>query len=319
MNRTDRLLALVLELQAKGWQRAEDLGETFEVSKRTIYRDMLALMESGVPVVSSPGQGYSLVEGYFLPPLSFSVDEAVVLLLGSDYMNQNFDAQYQAAANSSSKKIRAVLNEKLRDEVDDLQQRMRFVSINPLLGSAKPETLQQLRRAVIQSKQARLQYHSRHGETQGESTRVVDPYGLAHVDKAWYLIAYCHLRQDIRRFRLDRIDHLQILNTAFQRPNQFDFQIRLDEDREVLVRALFSPDIARWVKEERLFFIVDQEERPDGLLVTFQVRHEDDLFTWMLGWGAKAHVIEPASLRQRIIDESRRILQHYEGSESLLP
>ena len=65
MNRTDRLLAIVLELQGKGWQRAEDLAETFETSKRTIYRDMLALGEAGVPVVSIPGRGYSLVEGCF--------------------------------------------------------------------------------------------------------------------------------------------------------------------------------------------------------------------------------------------------------------
>src|SRR5438128_2067326 len=110
MNRTDRLLAIMLELQAKKWQRAEDLGETFEVSKRTIYRDMLALMESGVPVISSPGQGYSLDENYFLPPLSFTSDEAVILLLGSDYMNQSFDAQYQSAAVTAAKKIRVVLS-----------------------------------------------------------------------------------------------------------------------------------------------------------------------------------------------------------------
>src|SRR3954466_8123374 len=114
MNRTDRLLAILLELQAKGQQRAEDLAATFEVTKRTIYRDMLALSESGVPVVSVPGQGYSLIEGYFLPPLSFSTDEAIMLLLGSDFVAQNVDAQYQSAARSASKKIEAVLGSDLR-------------------------------------------------------------------------------------------------------------------------------------------------------------------------------------------------------------
>jgi predicted DNA-binding transcriptional regulator YafY len=71
------------------------LAATFEVTKRTIYRDMLALLESGVPVVSVPGQGYSLVEGYFLPPVRFSTDEALLLLLGANFAAQNFDAQYQ--------------------------------------------------------------------------------------------------------------------------------------------------------------------------------------------------------------------------------
>src|SRR5579863_8026126 len=103
MNRTDRLLAIVLELQAKKMLRAEDLAGTFEVSKRTIYRDMLALCEAGVPVVSLPKQGYSLIEGYFLPPLSFSA-EAIMLLLGSDFVAQTFDAQYRIAAQSASRK-----------------------------------------------------------------------------------------------------------------------------------------------------------------------------------------------------------------------
>ena len=115
MNRIDRLLAIVLQLQAKRRQRAEDLAATFEVSKRTIYRDMLALAESGVPLISEPGKGYSLVEGYFLPPLSFSTDEALMLLIGSDFAAQNFDAQYHSAALTANRKISAVLPAKLQD------------------------------------------------------------------------------------------------------------------------------------------------------------------------------------------------------------
>src|SRR5581483_4511426 len=103
MNRTDGLLAIVLELQGRGRQRAEDLAATFETSKRTIYRDIQALGESGVPIVSVPGQGYSLMPGYFLPPLSFTTEEATMLMLGSDFMAQNFDAQYREAALSAGR------------------------------------------------------------------------------------------------------------------------------------------------------------------------------------------------------------------------
>ena len=128
MNRTDRLLAIVLELQRKGARRAEDLAATFETSKRTIYRDIQALCESGVPVVAQPGVGYSLVEGYFLPPVSFSVDEATMLLLGADSAAQNFDAQYRDAAASAGRKIEAVLSEKLRGEVEYLRGNIAFVA-----------------------------------------------------------------------------------------------------------------------------------------------------------------------------------------------
>ena len=105
MNRTDRLLAIVLELQRKGRQRAEDLAETFETSKRTIYRDLQALGEAGVPLLAIPGQGYSLMEGYFLPPLSFSTVEATMLLMGADFIAQHFDAQYRQAAVTATAKI----------------------------------------------------------------------------------------------------------------------------------------------------------------------------------------------------------------------
>jgi predicted DNA-binding transcriptional regulator YafY len=149
MNRTDRLLAIVLELQARGKQRAEDLAATFEVGKRTIYRDIQALCEAGVPVISTPGQGYALLEGYFLPPLRFTPDEALILLLGGDVMAQSFDAEYRAAAESASRKIAGALPESLRDEVRSLQDSIRFVADSTGGRPAQAESLRQLRRAIV--------------------------------------------------------------------------------------------------------------------------------------------------------------------------
>src|SRR5438874_10755218 len=143
MNKTDRLLAIVLELQGKGRQRAEDLAETFETSKRTIYRDIQALCEAGVPLVAVPGRGNALMEGYFLPPLSFTADEATMLLLGSDFMAQHFDAQYRQAALSAGRKIAGVLHERQRGEVDYLQSSIRFISMGMTGSSGEAEKLQQ--------------------------------------------------------------------------------------------------------------------------------------------------------------------------------
>ena len=212
MNRTDRLLAIVLELQGKGKQRAEDLARTFETSKRTIYRDIEALCEAGVPLISIPGQGYSLMKGYFLPPLSFTTDEATMLLLGSDFMAQNFDAQYRQAAQAASRKIAGVLPEKLREDVDYLQKSIRFVSSGTARNSAEQGLLQQLRRAIIERTTVRFCYHARHSrESQHAPTiREADPYGLAHIYNDWHLVAYCHLRNEERTFRLDKVQVLEI-------------------------------------------------------------------------------------------------------------
>src|SRR5229473_2271671 len=114
MNRTDRLFAIVLELQRKGQQRAEELAVTFEVSTRTLYRDMQALSEAGVPIIAIQKKGYSLARGYFLPPLRFTTEEALILALGSDFMGHNFDDRYRAAAEAAYRKIDAVLPDTLR-------------------------------------------------------------------------------------------------------------------------------------------------------------------------------------------------------------
>ena len=319
MNRTDRLLAIVLELQGKGRQRAEDLAATFETSKRTIYRDMLALGEAGVPVVSVPGLGYSLMKGYFLPPLSFTTDEATMLLLGSDLMAQNFDAQYRAAAQSASRKIEGVLPDKLRDEVHYLQNSIVFVAGTPDTpeNEHRVTLLQQLRRAIVQRTTVRFCYHARHNrEGRGEqTTREADPYGLIHFPSGWHLVAYCHLRQDIRNFRLDRIDRLELLSRTFQRPSGYVMHQNPEREREarsLTVRVLFDTEIARWVREARSYYVTHEEETPDGLLVTLQVRQESEVLHWLLSWGQHARVLEPESLRLRMVEEAGGMLRNYE-------
>ncbi len=274
MNRTDRLLAIVLELQGKGHQRAEDLAETFETSKRTIYRDMQALGQVGVPLISVPGRGYALMKGYFLPPLSFTTDEATMLLLGSDFTAQSFDAQYRAAAQSASRKIEGVLPEQLRNEVHYLQNSIRFISGDNLEHSPRAELLQQLRRAIIQRITVRFCYHTRHTEDgKGEqNNREADPYGLIHIRGAWHLVAWCHLRQDMRNFRLERMEHLELLPKMFDRPTNFTMRgVRSDDSRSIIVRVLFDAEVARWVQEAPSFYTVSQERTSAGLLVTLSV------------------------------------------------
>jgi predicted DNA-binding transcriptional regulator YafY len=315
MNRTDRLLAIVLELQGKGHQRAEDLAETFETSKRTIYRDIQALGQAGVPLISTPGRGYSLMKGYFLPPLSFTTDEATMLLLGSDFMAQNFDAQYRAAAQSASRKIEGVLPEKLREEVHYLQNSILFVSRDILERSPQAELLQQLRRAIIQRTTVRFCYHTRNTvDGKGEqNNREADPYGLVHVSGAWHLVAWCHLRQDIRHFRLERIESLELLPEIFDRPTGFTMLgSRSKESRNIVIRTLFDHEVARWVQETPSFYTACQEHTPTGLLVTLHVRHESEVLQWLLSWGSHVQVLEPQSLRSRLAEEAQAILKNYQ-------
>jgi predicted DNA-binding transcriptional regulator YafY len=325
MNRTDRLLAIVLELQGKRWRRAEDLAETFETSKRTIYRDMLALGEAGVPVVSIPGRGYSLVEGYFLPPVSFSADEATILLLGADVMAQSFDAHYQSVAQSASRKILGVLSDAQRQTVESLRERIQFVTSS----AARPdmarqlEKLQLLRSAIVESRRVRFDYHTRYTTRIGVElsnahdtpTRTVDPYSLAHVGATWYLTGYCHTRRGQRTFRLERIEGLTSLPEAFERPAALRLRPRqVEETSQITIRVLFAPEVARWVRESPSYFTLAMDGAPDGLLVTLAVRDLGEITQWLLSWGRHVRILEPDALRHLLAEEAAAMLRAHENS-----
>lgn len=311
MNRTDRLLAIILELQAKGTQRAEDLATTFEIHKRTIYRDMQALLESGVPIISEPGRGYSIMEGYFLPPVRFSPDEAIILTLGCDVMAQNFDHQYRAAAQSAASKITAVLPTPLRDEVASLQASIRFVETGVVLS----DRLIQLRGAILGHQTVRFCYQARTSGDYIPNERMVDPYGLVHWGSNWYMEGYDHLRHGTRIFRLERISELETLNRRFVRPAQFQVGqagAQQIEEPNVIVQVRFDPEVAPWAKEDRSYFWLSEEETADGLVMSLRVRHERDVLQWILGWGAQVVVLAPESLRQMVTEAARATVERYQ-------
>jgi predicted DNA-binding transcriptional regulator YafY len=316
MNRTDRLLAIVLELQGKRSQRAEDLARTFETSVRTIYRDIRALGEAGVPLIATPGRGYALIAGYFLPPLSFTPDEAAMLLLGSEVMARRFDAQYRAAAQSAGRKIAGVLPEKIQDAVRTLRERIHVGIEGGGLAPEVAEKLRQLRRAIEQTVAVRFVYHTRYPaapNAQSPQTREADPYALGYLQNAWYLTGYCHLRHDVRRFRLDRMEEVTPLERTFARPANLPPRGHdLAGPDGFAVRVRFDAAVVRWVREAPSFYTTAEEQMPDGaLLVTLRVRQADEVTQWLLGWGRHVRVLEPETLRQRIAAEAAALLDHH--------
>lgn len=314
MNKTDRLLAIVLELQRKDILRAEDLAAIFETSVRTIYRDIQALSESGVPIVGEPGVGYSLMEGYFLPPVSFDVEEAVSLLIGTDFVEQKFDTEYSTRAQTSRRKIEAILPESVRTEVSRVRTTIRLLTGGKEVNRTEKTFLEMLRLAILEKRKVRFGYSKRMPEADGnrQSVRVVAPYGLVLMHGSWVLIGQCELRQQLRHFRLSRMNELIVLEDRFQLPEDFNLQdYKQTDDRHVYVRILAHSAIADKVKESSNFYLEAMEERADGLHVLFRVRQPEELLQWILGWGADMVVLEPESLRERIRAEVEKMLKCY--------
>ncbi|MGS5022377.1 helix-turn-helix transcriptional regulator [Paenibacillus sp. JJ1683] len=314
MNKTDRLLAILLELQRNDILRAEDLAVIFETSVRTIYRDIQALSESGVPIVGAPGIGYSLMEGYFLPPVSFTVEEAVALLIGADFVEQKFDTDYGMKAQASRRKIEAILPESVRREVSQVRTTIRLLAVGKGADQREKTYLETLRIAVLNKRKVRFSYSKKLPEADGnrQSVRVVAPYGLVLLHGSWVLIGQCELRQQLRHFRLSRMDELIMLEDSYQLPSDFNLQdYKQPDDRHVNVRIQANSNIVDKVKEANHFYMESMEEHADGLHVLYRVRQPEELLSWILGWGADVVVLEPESLRERVRTEVEKMLKCY--------
>lgn len=316
VNKTERQLAITLELQRNNKMlRAEDLAAQFETSVRTIYRDMQALSEVGVPIFGAPGQGYALMDGYFLPPVTLTAEEAVTLLLGTDFISQRLDNKYSDVVEQVQRKIEAVLPEGVREESTRIRETMRVIHAGePQIDNKVKSYLSQVRQAILERRKIRITYLKKIADSDGtrKSMREVDPYGLTLVQGNWTLIGRCDTRKDIRHFRLSRMTDLVVLESHYVMPQEFHLSNYRPQDKrnqQVMVRA--NVKIADKIAETGHFYIEATEEQNDSLLVTYRVHDPEELVPYILGWGGDVEVIEPQSLCERIQEEANRILNRY--------
>ncbi|MGH2593538.1 MAG: helix-turn-helix transcriptional regulator [Anaerolineae bacterium] len=292
MNRIDRLFAILLRLQSKKQIRAQDLAKVFEVSQRTIYRDIAALSEMGVPIVSLPGEGYELMEGFYLPPLIFTPAEASALFLGAHMLVGQAAGQLPADAERALTKIAAVLPHATRQQVERLNEIIHFVLPQARFNLDDPR-LVSLQQAILERRVVHLQYHS---YSRNETTkRDVEPHQLTYSNGAWYVTGYDRLRQAIRAFRLDRVDGLKLLAEPFK-PRSSE----QPATEPIIVRVRFAEGVVRWVRERQHYAFQQEELTPDGTVMTYRLNTLSEMTPWLLGWGASAEVLSPPELRREI-------------------
>lgn len=302
MNRIDRLFAILLLLQRKRRLRAMDLAQSFEVSERTIYRDMEALSESGVPIYGTPGEGYELVEGYFVPPLLFTPGEANALFLGGKMLASYATGELPRQAEHALAKIAVVLPPPAREEAERLTEIMDFIGPRERFDLGEPR-LATLQLAVREHLVVRLRYHSySHDET---TERELEPHSLYYYAGAWYVHGYCRLRQEMRDFRLSRIEWMTLLEDAFEP--------RVAPPSPVVpvtARVRFDGNMVRWVAERQHYGFRGQQPAPDGddVVMTYEFSSLGDFVPWLLQWGSSAVALEPPELRALVRQEAQRIM-----------
>ncbi|HEX5391924.1 MAG TPA: YafY family protein [Rhodocyclaceae bacterium] len=208
MRRADRLFRIVLLLGRGRVVTARELGETLEVSDRTVYRDIADLMASGVPIDGEAGVGYLLRSGYRLPPLMFDEEELQALVMGIRMVQGWADSALGKAAETALAKIETVLPSKLRAVTSSNGVMVPDFHV----PDAMVEPLEVLRQAVVESRKVKFAYQRSDGTA---SERIVCPLSLFFWGQSWTLGAWCELRGDFRSFRPDRMGTLELLDDRF--------------------------------------------------------------------------------------------------------
>ena len=313
MNRVDRLMAIVVRLQSRRVVRAEDIAADFEISVRTVYRDLVALSEAGIPIVAEPGIGYSLVKGYHLPPVMFTTEEASALFIGGKLVEQLTDASLQKQMESALIKIRSVLPRDRQDYLDRLERSTAVVSRGSTpIPKLSGEALIPIQRALAQRRVLTLDYQAQRRDL---TRRQVEPLGLVYYSDNWHLIAFCRLRQDVRDFRTDRIQKLQLLTETFSGHADFSLRRYLEasaqEGKFEAAKVRFKPEVIERVRQEWHCRLVEERTDGQGIVVTLLAYSLEWLANWIFSFGATAEVVSPERLKQLVGAEAERVAAKY--------
>ncbi len=302
----DRRLLILMRLREEKPLRALDLAEECDCSVRTVYRDIDALCQAGVPLAAMPGEGYRLVPGYHLPPIAFTAEEAVQLLLGADLALSLGTAAQREAAKSAAAKVEAVLRPETREEVDRLRERIRVSNWTRHEPSPFLPVLQQ---AVLQDRVLHLRYHS---FGSGELTeRKVEPYFLTYYANDWHIVGYCRTREAMRDFRAGRIQDAELLPEEFRRREEL-FREPPDELAGVReVRVWLERAAVPWAREAAAYGFDREEPDGEGSVFVYQMRDRRRLLPWILSWGPSARVLSPDDLAQEVRRLAESLVQAY--------
>ena len=300
---TDRLFAIVELLQGQRKLTTQALAEHFGVSERTIRRDLVRLQDLDIELDILPGRngGVKLLSGTLLQALRFTDDEVLVLALGLKQAQQMKNLQLAKAAESALNRLEHVLTEPLRERLGAVLQVA--AEDTPDLSDLTSSTLLDVAEAVNRCRRLEVRYHSRNS---GFTYRKLDPYGVVHVNQHWYVTGYCHLRQDTRVFRLDRLEVLAVSAESFVVPEAFD---ALSVVSSSLAQAPFPgsvtcriwlnatpEEVSRHVPSYAATF----EPQDTGVLLRVVVHPDwfDQVVWYLLDFPAAIRVIEPPALQE---------------------
>lgn len=301
IKRFNRLIALLTSLQTKRIIKAQDLAERFGVSLRTIYRDIRALEQAGVPILSEAGVGYSLMDGYRIPPVMFTREEAGSLVTAEKLMRSLSDKSLGNQFTSAVEKIRSVLKTYDKEWLDSLDETIQVRVPKVMFNEEIEDSLQVVIHSIADRKSIIMKYKTFYGE---ESEREIEPVGIFHENNNWYIFGFCLLRNDYRQFRTDRIIKINRTQNRFHRqhPSLSYFLKENTDIPRVKVRLLVDPKIANYLSSSRHNYgYVSERMSEKGIEMTFETIEISEAFPrWFLCFGDHMQILEPEELKENV-------------------
>jgi len=309
MNRIDRISAMLVQLQSRPVVRAADMAGRFGVSLRTIYRDIRTLSEAGVPVCGDAGVGYSLIEGYRLPPLMFSREEATSFLMAEKLIEQLTDSHNTLHFRQGMDKIRAVMRGVNKSYITELDSSISIYRSRRTPDQKVPNLLQAILESINDSVILGISYMNAKEVASG---REIEAVGITYSYPFWYLTAWCHLRNEYRTFRLDRISRLTTTAKPHTKEHPPLESLVGNDDVECLTEVVIrtSKEKAKLTADTSYFMgLACERELPDGRIEqTYMSYSIDAMARWVLANADTTTVISPPE----VIDRIKQIIKHLE-------
>ena len=318
MSHSEKLLRLLREIyfiDRHEGAALQELTEGGEVTARTVYRDLDALAQSGLPVhFESETKRYRFLSQVFLQPLTFTVKEATALVQCVQGMCKD-DLPIRPDLRQALEKILSSLPLDSQKQVDAGRQAVdiRLASHPVSIGRALFHLVE---KAVRERRRIELRYYTKSRDSWTE--RILDPYVIAFRGRAWYVVGFCHLRGGVKLFRLDRMDEVKLLLPTFELPKNFSPEAffagswLIEQGDRIHVKLKFAPEAARWVKDEHFHDSQQMEELADGsILFEVNVQGTREITRWILSYGGNVEVLEPEPLRAAVAEAGKRMAEMY--------
>jgi len=302
MNRIDRVSAILIQLQSRRVVKAIDIAERFNISLRTVYRDVKTLEEAGIPIIGEAGVGYSIMDGYRLPPVMFTRQEATAFLTAEKFVEKLTDASTMEHHRSAMYKIRAILRTAEKTLLEDIDKSIEVFKNHTQQRVDNKDHIQTLLDGIAQKRVLTINYFA--GHSQEHTKRDVEPIGIFFKDSYWHLIAFCRMRNDYRDFRVDRINHLVVTEVVFKNkhPTLKAYIEQTAKEQELdLVIMRVNKEIYCHLEHQKYYSgFVSEKTIGSQIEMTFLTGSLEGFARWFMMYGDKAEIICPDSLKERV-------------------